>query len=350
MLHPLNLIPPTGYKYYGIKVKRWRGFRLQAVDGSTAYLLNKKEVIDHFGTQDNQHGSTPMARIMQIQDILNDITVWGGIYPIKISEQAIMAKQVSRLYEDSLTLFDRAYPSYTLMYLLLNQETPRHFVMRCKVSFNAEVKQFLQSGKSSKIIELKPSQKAITDIREHGYRITADTTIKVRMIKIKLNSGETEVLLTSLYDEKLFTIADMKYLYGLRWRIETTYNKQKNQQQMEQFSGHRVICIQQDYAAGLLVANLQSIIEKQCTNYLSKINAKRKYQYHINRNISWACLKNEIVKLFLHHHPEKILLQLQLSFQRNIEPLRPGRQYPRITKAKRIHGKYQTFTNYKRAI
>ena len=71
------------YYYYGDKVKRWRGFRMLSVDGSTAYLVNKKEVIEYFGTQDNQHVSIPMARVMQIQDILNDITVWGAIHPIK---------------------------------------------------------------------------------------------------------------------------------------------------------------------------------------------------------------------------------------------------------------------------
>lgn len=40
----------------------------------------------------------------------------------------------------------------------------------------------------------------------------------------------------------------------MRWKIEITYSKQKNQLQMEIFSGHRVVCIEQDYAAGLFVA------------------------------------------------------------------------------------------------
>lgn len=338
------------YHYYGEKVKRWRGFRIQAVDGSTAYLMNKKEVIEHFGTQDNQFGGIPMARVMQVQDILNDITVWGDIRPIKESEQAIMAGQVRHLSADSLTLFDRAYPGFALMYLMRNEETPRDFVMRCKVSFNNEVKQFVRSRKSSKTIELFPTANAISTLREHGYIVTAKTSLKVRMVKVKLPTGEVEILLTSLYCEKLFTIADLKYLYGLRWGIETTFGKQKNQQQMEQFSGHRVICIQQDYAAGLFVANLQSLIEKQCEHYLQKINAKRIHDYRINRNVSWASLKYNIVKLFLQNKPEQLLSQLQKAFERNVEPVRPGRHNPRIKKTKRLNGKYQTFTNYRRAI
>jgi hypothetical protein len=120
--------------------------------------------------------------------------------------------------------------------------------------------------------------------------------------------------------------------------------------QMEQFSGHRVICIQQDYAAGLFVANLQSLIEKQCEDYLHHVNERCKYQYKINRNVSWASMKHTIVKLFLKNEPELILITLQKAFERNIEPIRPGRQYPRIRKLRRLNGKYQTFTNYKRAI
>ena len=170
------------------------------------------------------------------------------------------------------------------------------------------------------------------------------------MVKVKLPTGEMEILLANLYNERVFTLEDLKYLYGLRWGIETTYYKQKNQQQMEQFSGHRVICIQQDYAAGIFVANLQSLIEKQCEHYLQTINEKRKLRYRINRNVSWASMKHTIVKLFLHNNPEQILLHLQKAFEQNIEPVRPGRQNPRVRKSKRLYGKYQTFTNYKRAI
>lgn len=339
------------YHYYGTKVKRWRGFRLQAADGSTAYLMNKEEVIEHFGTQDNQHVSIPMARVMQLQDILNDITVWGKMTPIKESEQAILIRQVSTLYEDSITLLDRAYPGFALIYLMNHQETPRHFVIRCKAGFNKETIQFLRSRKNSKIITLKATTTAIETLYQQGYILPATATLQVRLVKIKLSSGETELLLINLYNEKLFTTDDLKYLYGLRWGIETTYSKQKNQQQMEQFSGQSVICIQQDYAAGLFVANLQSLpAVLRDENYLHRVNKRRKYRYKINRNVSWASIKHTIIKLFLHNEPKQILRQLQKSFERNIEPIRPGRHYPRIIKAKRLNGKYQTFTNYRRAI
>jgi hypothetical protein len=345
-----NWLVSCFYYFYGEDVKYWRGFLIQAVDGSTAYLVDKKEVVDYFGTQVNQFGYIPMARVMQIQDILNDLTVRGTIRPIIESEQAIMNGWVYKLNKDSITLFDRGFTSFALMYLMNNEETPRNFVMRCKTTFNKDVLQFMNSSDTCRVIELMATPDAKKTLYKHGYIITSDTTTKVRMEKIILSTGEVEVLLTNLYDVELYTNADLKYLYGLRWGIETTYGKQKNQQQMEQFSGHRVICIQQDYAAGLFVANLQSIIEKQCDEYLSQVSKKRKYRYKINRNVSWASLKFNIIKLFLCNDPHQILIQLQKAFEKNIEPIRPGRQYPRIKKSKRLKGKYQTVTNYKRAI
>ena len=338
------------YNFYGNNVKRWEGFRLIAVDGSNVSVVNKPEVLDHFGSADNQFGGVPMARAMQIHDVLNDLTIWGDIFPRKCSENAIIASHIRHLPEDSLTLFDRGYPSYSLIYLLANEESLRHFLMRCKVSFNNEVKNFVASGKKNAIRTIYPSSESIEMLREHRYIVTPKTGIKIRMVKVKLPDGEIEVLLTNLYDDKIFTVKKLSRLYFMRWKIETTYGKQKNQLQMEICSGHRVMCIEQDYAAGLFVANLQSIIEKQCDQAVKEISASRYYEYKINRNVSWAFLKNRILKLFIESNNSlTTLLELQKLFIKNIEPVRPGRHVPRPPR-KRKRGKYQTFTNYRRAI
>ena len=119
---------------------------------------------------------------------------------------------------------------------------------------------------------------------------------------------------------------------------------------MEQFSGHRVICIQQDYAASVFVANLQSLIIKQSEEYLQEINQTRKHKYKINKNVSLAAIKNNIVRLFINNEPREILEKLQHVFEKNIEPIRPGRKFKRVIKVKYKRGKYRILTNYKRAI
>ena len=345
----LSVFVDNFYHHYGDKVKRWRGFLIQAVDGSTAYLINNEEIIDYFGTQDNQHVHIPMAQVMQIQDVLNDITVWGDIYPIKTSEQSIIAQNRFRLQQNSITLFDRGYPSYSLIYLLQQQNAL--FVMRAKESFNQEVKNFMASFQQDIITYFSPGRNSKKTLSEHGYTITTKTKIKVRLVKVLLSTGETEVLITNLFDQQLYSINDLGYLYSLRWGIETCFGKQKNQLQLEIFSGHRVLCVLQDFYASLFVANLQCLIEKQSDGYLVAISKQRKYRYKINRNISWAVLKNTLFKLFLtHQDPQLILKRIQQLFEECLEPVRPNRKARRVKKTKRINGKYQTFNNYKRAI
>lgn len=340
------------YHYYEGEVKRWRNFRLYAVDGSTNYLFNKQGIKEYFGTHTNQHKNVqiPMARVMQVYDVLNNIIVWGDIQPITKSEQQIMNENINQLPSDSLTLFDRGFPSYTLIYLMLNEEQPRNFVMRCRKKFNKGIDAFLSSNKQTKIIELKPQQNAIDDLRKQGYIITSDTVVKVKVVKVLLNTGEIEILLTSLMDDNSLSMAEYRELYALRWGVETSYGKQKNQLQMEIFSGHTVVSIKQDYFASIFLSNLQSIIKKQSEGPLEVLNSKRKYKYQINNNVSWAAMKHNIVKLFLENNPRKILLQLQALFEQNLEPIRPNRSNPRIKKSKKLLGKYQTFTNYRRAI
>ncbi len=47
-----------------------------------------------------------MDQEMQIHDVLNDLTIWGDIFPRKLSENAIIANNIRHLPEDSLTVFD----------------------------------------------------------------------------------------------------------------------------------------------------------------------------------------------------------------------------------------------------
>lgn len=75
---------------------------------------------------------------------------------------------------------------------------------------------------------------------------------------------------------------------------------------MEQFSGHRVICIEQDYAAGIFVSNLQSLVEKQSESFIKQISKSRKYNYKISKY-----LKHNIIKLFLEDDSETILKEIQ---------------------------------------
>ena len=265
------------YSHYGDEVKRWRGYRLMAVDGSTAYLINKQEVIDYFGVQNNQSVSVAMGRII----LLYEINISSHLLPITCSEQEAVNELIPFYDFDVLAIYDRGYPSFTSIYLHLAHEQERKFVMRSRTGFNREVKDFMRSKDKCRVVHFKAGKKSVTDLAKHGYILTTSGNVEVRLIKVKLDTGVTEVLITNLYDETRYPAALFKELYFKLWGVETNCNLQKNTLQLEAFSRQKVI--------------------------------------------------------------RKTILKA-------LRAIRPHRKYGRVFKCKRTKGKYQTLTNYKRAI
>lgn len=313
-------------------------------------MFNKESVIAHFGCGKNQFTQTPLARVIKYYDVLNKFVVFSKICPFIIGESTIAANNIKELPADSLSIYDRGFAGFPLMFLLINQEIERHFVIRCRTDFNKSVIAFMHSSDTDTIVNFYPSHKSKMKMYQYGYKIFSTTSIKVRMVKVVLKTGETEVLLTNLYDTEIYETACFKDLYFLRWGVETSYDTDKNKLQLEQFSGHTVWSIEQDFYCTTFVSNLQSIIEKQCESYVKAISHKRKYNYKINKNVSIGNMKNNIVKLFLTQDSKTILLHLQNLFERNLEPIRPNRSYPRKFKNVKPKGKFNTLTNYKRTI
>lgn len=345
-----GLLVDSYYRHYGHSVKRWHGFRLVAVDGSTAYMVSKPEVIAHFGTTGNGLRSVCMAQVMTCYDVLNGLTIFNDMFPISYSEQRIANNWLAHYDPDMLMLYDRGYPSFTSLYLHLNKEQEQKFVMRCSRTFNKQVTAFTNSNNKDQIVEFKASKKAISELYNHGFIINSDTTIKVRLIKVPLKGGTKEILITNLFDLKEFPAKVFKALYFKRWGIETNYDMLKNKLQLEAFTGHKVNTIMQDFYASVFIANLQEVLSKPAQAKVEQQTNRGKHQYKVNKNVAIGLMKDKIVSLFIGQSPHSILTQLENVFFRYLEPVRPNREYQRTVKHVRLNGKYQTLTNYRRAM
>lgn len=337
------------YKHNKETFLKWNGFKLWVVDGSSVPVPDTEATRNNYGFTTNQQGKgSIVARICVLYDVLNRIAIKGFLHPYTVSEEDVtLTLFEDQDLRDTLLLFDRGYLSYWLIYQLLSRDT--YFVFRAARNANNTVKSFLASKQMDITLDIYPPYCSLKKLSEMGINITKESAIKIRLVKVILETGEVEILVTNLYDTALYTREDLKAVYHLRWGIETYYGYLKEELQLGQFSGIRPICIEQDFAANLFLSNLQSLIEKQCEPYLKAISRKRKYEYKINKNISWNSLKYRVVKLFLFENSSMILYELEKLFVKYLEPIRPGRRYKRLKK-RRPNAKNYTLTNYKRAI
>ncbi|MGA1840903.1 MAG: hypothetical protein ACMUIU_09780 [bacterium] len=93
--------------------KTWHGFRLLAVDGSTAKVPRTEEVSDYFGTWNPAKGeSCPVARVSQMFDVLNHIINDALIAPKSQGERYLAAQHFAYIGPQDLILLDRGYPRH----------------------------------------------------------------------------------------------------------------------------------------------------------------------------------------------------------------------------------------------
>jgi hypothetical protein len=207
----------------------------------------------------------------------------------------------------------------------------------------------MKSSQREQITPWYPSYRSRKKLGEMGKVVDRSTGLDIRVVKVVLDTGETEILATNLYDPRVHDSSAMKEVYGLRWGVETGYGHLKEKFQLAQFSGTRELCVEQDFAASLLLFNLQSLIEKQSEPYLDAVNRRRGKRYRVNKNVGPGMLKHRVVRLFIEERPLDILIELERLFEKQLESTRPGRKYPRV-KRRPLNGKFHTLTNYKRAL
>jgi len=338
--------------YYGVdnpkKLKTWKGFRLKAIDGAIVDLVDTPEMREKFGVQKNQHGVSVQGRMMIGYDVLNKVITNNYLGELSIGESNVAKDWVKEMDSKELCIYDRLYPGSSLQYIHHYFDVP--YVMRCKLGHNGRVKAFIASGKKELTEQWYLTDTAITELRKRGIIVTNKTTMPVRMVRVVLDEGEVEVLVTSLIDNKKYPHKIFKALYFKRWGVETNIGFLKNTLQIELVSGRRPDNILQEFHATIFRANIQSLLEEDCEEQMEKINSRRKFDYQINHTVAAGNLKDNLCTLFLGEDPTDKYLKLVKVFIKNIEPIRPGRNVIRNKRVQKLNGKYKPMTNYKKAV
>ena len=217
----LNQVSIVETMYSDDQTLKFWGFRVLAVDGSKIALPDNQEVRDEFGTLTWKNGKEheieaerPYALASVLYDVLNRIALDATLSKAKAYEVDLAIAHLAHTKTGDLLTMDRNYPSYRML-AELNQHK-RDFVIRCSAASFAVARQMLKGeGADSQIATLTPCAAQMSTIKKLGL----PTSLKVRFVRVRLKTGEFEVLVTSLLDEFLYPTVDFLALYRLRWGI-----------------------------------------------------------------------------------------------------------------------------------
>jgi hypothetical protein len=316
-------------------VKTWHGFRLLATDGSTVRLPHTQDIRKHFGAWKVRQGrSSPMARLSQLFDPLNKITLDAIISPKRVGERQLAAEHFVNLMPNDLVLLDRGYPAWWLFALILSMNGQFCARIACKWK---SVRAFMASGQMQRILYFPAPTTSIKAAQQMGLELKP---LKLRLIRID-NQGKTQILITSLTDTDKYPYGLFSDLYHRRWPVEEDYKTVKSRIELENFSGKSALSVYQDFHAKVLMKNIVSLFALPVNDMLATDTASEaKYEYQVNFAYALAAGKN-LIPLFFQRSKTKIrsIIEALLSMLlKTIEPIRPGRKYPR--KHRSFHRKY----------
>jgi len=302
-------------------VRRWRGYRLLAVDGTTLRLVDTAEVRREFPPA--SEGEVAQARLVELYDVLNGVMLGAECSPLYMGERFHAERLVERCVAHDLVLYDRGFPGFYLM--ALHRQRGVDFRMRVSITPFTQTAAFAASGLAEQWVEIAANGKVRSDCRRDGLDARP---LRVRLNRVELPTGEVEVLMTSLGEA--IAVGEFAPLYAKRWGIEEAYKAQKCRVELETFSGRTALAVRQDIHANLLSANLAAVCVAVTQGTVETLTANRLHRYRVNHALAIAKMKRHLVRL-LHALDDKqmqILRWLDWIAQ-DTEPLRPDRKAPR---------------------
>lgn len=198
--------------------------------------------------------------------------------------------------------------------------------MRVKRTSCKEVKTFIVSGATDQIVVLHPNQAARRRCREQAL---SARPLPVRLIRVLLDSGESEVLMTSLLDQTEYPASCFQELYPLRWNLSEGYQRLKSRLEIENFSGTEGLSVEPDFHAKVLTHNLTVLTASAADEPVERNTAHRQHAYRINMTQALSRMKNTVVLLLTQFDIRTLLENLLNVIIQCIEPIRPGRKVPR---------------------
>ena len=165
------------------------------------------------------------------------------------------------------------------------------------------------------------------------------TSIKVRLVRVILDTGEIEVLATSILEEEQLSPDELKTIYGLRWGVETFFSTLKGRLALDNFTGKSVEAIKQDIWSTVFISNLETVMTEDIQKEINEASiAKNRAPKKINKAVSFNAIKTMAFEIFdADIDLDSKYEQLETLFRMNTNVIRPqrirARKKPSITRS-----------------
>lgn len=323
--------------------KTFYGFRLLAVDGSSINIPRNPESPSFVCNSSAPNGYNQL-HLNALYDLCNFKFCDALIQPEPQKDEigALIEMLKNNTFPPrTIIIADRGYESYNMLAHFIN--TPNvDFVLRLRqnrsamrdiarlpmaefsmnISFTVTTTQTNEDKAKGYIhIPVPKKSKPGSKTRRSRWDFPSPYTLRLRIVRFRLPSGEFETIATSLPDEE-FKIKDIMALYSMRWGIELSYRDIKHSLGLVNLHGRGDTYAEQEIYAALTAHNYTSrmaaLVQLPCPGW--KVNFKMAV------GLCRECIRGRSTDTLLS------------ELARYTVPVRPGRAEPRNLRAKGFVG------------
>lgn len=319
--------------------KRFRGYRLLAVDGSDAHTPTYPDDTESYIHSNENGRGFNLMHVNTLYDLLSkryeDVVIQK--YRLKNENKALCEMiDCSETTDKVILLADRYYESYNNMahaqskgwnYLFRIKDTRgimRTVTVPDKDEFDIEFNLLFTRVRSKKTMGNPDKYKVIPSVMKFDYlqKHSKDCfPMYFRIVRVKISDSLYETLVTNLKKDD-FSSEDLKKLYSMRWGVETAFRELKYNIGLNNFHSKKPEFVLQEILARLIMYNVSMIIS---INVCISQNHKA-YVYQINFSAAIHICVNFI------RNNRSSPKSVEDLIKQNILPVRPGRSSRRLMK------------------
>ena len=330
--------------------RTFKGYRVLAIDGTAVNMPRNPKAPTFMQNASNPKGYNQF-HVNPLYDVMNKTYYAAVIQPQPKMDEIGALMFLLAWYdfdEKTLIVADRGYESYAVFAELLEKPNV-DFLIRVRDGYNAmKPLANLPKEEFDRRISFTITTSQAKSHKDNGYVLVQNRPnpkhglhrpaqqkwwrpspypMTLRVVRILLDSGEYETLVTSLPDS--FTADDIRELYHARWGIETAFRELKYGLGLLHLHGKSDEYVRQEIWASMIMANLCNRISGAL-----ELPARQKaaYAYRVNETMAI-----KLVREFYRAEGtdgEKLMREIA----RYTEPVRPGRADERNLKAKGFVG------------
>jgi len=203
---------------------RWKGLMVLGVDGSQLPVPDTKENRREFEgpTIGTRTAGYPKLRIIGLMVLRSHVLLDFACAGYGTGELTMAKPLLEKVPPNSLTILDRYYPSYNMLYRVQAKGEGRHWLVRGR--------RWNGGGRNWRFIKtLAPGDTLVkiraSDTAREDYPDCPD--ILARAIRYKKKGFRPNVLLTSLLDPGAYPAEEIVGMYHERWELEVGYDEIK---------------------------------------------------------------------------------------------------------------------------